>query len=101
MISSEMQTTRNFCYSVRRQQINVVDIERIHDLIPFNIIIARLCCLLFAALALGIPFFGFFLPPCLDFTAASQQRKDILTCEFPYRFFSIHISPFYGLFVAS
>ena len=91
MISSEMQTTRNFCYSVRRKQINVVDIKGIHGLIPLNIIIARLRCLFFAALALGIPFIGFFLPSFLDLTAASKQRKDILTCEFPYGFISFHI----------
>ena len=91
MISSEMQTTRNFCYSVRRKQINVVDIERIHDLIPFNIIIARLCRFFFATLTLGIPFIGFFLPSFFDFAATSQQRKDILTCELSYRFISVHI----------
>ncbi len=91
MISPEMQTARNFCYGVRRQQINVVDIKGIHGLIPLNIIIARLRCLFFAALALGIPFFGFFLSSFLDLTAASKQRKDILTCEFPYGFISVHI----------
>ena len=91
MISPEMQTARNFCYGVRRQQIIVVDIKGIHGLIPLNIIIARLCCLFFAALTLGIPFFGFFLPSFLDLTAASQQRKDILTCEFSYGFISSHI----------
>ncbi len=91
MISPEMQTARNICYGVRRQQINVVDIKGIHGLIPLNIIIARLRCLFFAALALGIPFLGFFLSSFLDLTAASKQRKDILTCEFPYGFISFHI----------
>jgi len=38
-----------------------------------------------------IYFFGFFLSSFLDFTAASQQRKDILTCELPYGFISVHI----------
>ena len=39
----------------------------------------------------GIPFIGFFLPSFFDFAATSQQRKDILTCEFSYRFISVHI----------
>ena len=91
MVSPEMQTAGNFCYSVRRKQINVVDIERIHDLIPFNIIIARLSRFFFATLTLGIPFIGFFLPSFFDFAATSQQRKDILTCELSYRFIFVHI----------
>ena len=91
MISPKMQATRNICYSIWRQQINVIDIKGIHDLIPLNIIITRFCRFFFAALTFCVPFFGFFLPPCFDFTAASQQRKEVLTCEFPYGFISVHI----------
>ena len=98
MISPEMQTARDFCYGVRRQQINVVDIKGIHGLIPLNIIIARLRRFFFATLTFSVPFFGFFLPPCFDFTAASQQRKDILTCKFSYGFISFHIIKLYFVF---
>ena len=75
-------------------------VKHYEALVENNLLFNSNCSILLVAIKIlfklrvlfsGIPFIGFFLPSFFDFAATSQQRKDILTCEFPYGFISVHI----------
>ena len=82
VVCFEIQTSIFLYDIIGGNGINGINIEAIHCLNPFKVIVTGLRGFFFSALPFCIPFLSLFLAFCLNLASAFHQCKEILTSPF-------------------